>query len=130
MGAFSLTLPYPPTVNHYWRAVRDPRGGLRFAICEAGQKFRREAGKHVMLARTQAIADGIQLPLRGPLFLNAFVYPPDARKRDLDNILKPLLDCLQYTGVILDDADVGTLLVKRCRRYTGGKVHVMVTESL
>jgi Holliday junction resolvase RusA-like endonuclease len=33
-------------------------------------------------------------------------FPPDNRTRDLDNILKALLDSLQHAGVIPDDNDV------------------------
>ena len=33
------------------------------------------------------------------------VVKPDMRHRDLDNLLKALLDCLQHAGVIANDKD-------------------------
>jgi crossover junction endodeoxyribonuclease RusA len=41
------------------------------------------------------------------------VYPPDARKRDLDNLLKCLLDSLQTAKVYEDDSQIDYLLIKR-----------------
>lgn len=130
MGTFSLTLPYPPTVNHYWRAFVPKGGGIGFAVGEAGVTFRKAVGQHVMLARTQARAEGTRFPLSGKLFLTAFVHPPDHRKRDLDNVLKALLDSLQHSGVIEDDSNIATLLVTRCGRIKGGRVHIMITEAI
>ncbi len=55
-------------------------------------------------------------------------YPPDRRKRDLDNILKPLLDVLQEYGIFPDDEQIDILIVRR--RTKGGyvDVHVSVIE--
>lgn len=131
MGTFELTLPYPPSVNHYWRAFMRSTGRIDFALGARGKTFRRTVATHVMLAKSQAKEQRVKLPLRGPLFLHAFVYPPDKRKRDLDNILKALLDALQHTGVIEDDGDISLILVKRCKpSRPAGHVHVMLSPTL
>jgi crossover junction endodeoxyribonuclease RusA len=41
-------------------------------------------------------------------------FPPDRRRRDLDNLLKPTLDALQHGGVYEDDSQVDLLVVRRC----------------
>lgn len=132
MGAFSVTLPYPPTINHYWKTFQREAGQpIEYALTPKGKRFRRLVQQYIMLARTQARSEGVELPIPGPVCVSAFVYPPDLRKRDLDNILKPLLDSLQHSGVVKDDADISTLLVKRCARdRSGGKVHVTVNKIL
>lgn len=124
-----LTLAYPPTVNHYWKAYA-ATDGVRFHICDAGKTFRKLVGQQVMLARTQARAAGITFPIKGPLFVCAFVFPPDRRPRDLDNILKPLCDSLEHAGVIENDKDIDVLLVKRCSRHPGGRVDVSITQTI
>ena len=43
--------------------------------------------------------------IRGCFKLTAYFVRPDLRHRDLDNLLKALLDCLQHAGVILNDKD-------------------------
>lgn len=141
MGSISITTPYPPTVNHYWQARVELASGkwpppatpgrrVKFSICRAGREFRRQVGTEIMVARAEALRSGLKLPFAGPVFIVAMVYPPDLRKRDLDNILKPLLDALQHNGLIVDDSDVSQLMVKRCRPVKGGRVEVTVTAAV
>mgnify|MGYP003140348797 FL=1 len=40
-------------------------------------------------------------------------YPPDRRKRDLDNIQKILLDSLQAAGIYKDDCQVDKITISR-----------------
>lgn len=41
------------------------------------------------------------------------MVPPDRRKRDLDNLLKSLLDGLEGAGVFKDDAQIDDLQIVR-----------------
>lgn len=115
-----LMLPYPPSVNNYWRSARS-RHGVNVHISEAGKKFR----AHVYAAVIQANA-----VKRYPERLNIEVklYPADARKRDIDNCLKALLDALACAGVYLDDEQVDRLTVTREHKVKGGACLVRISK--
>ena len=93
-----LTLPYPPSANTYWR-----RNGARYFVAPAGQAFRTEV-------EVRCAASGIK-PLAGPVALTVTLVPGDRRRRDIDNVLKPLLDALTHGGAWADDSQVKRLLV-------------------
>src|SRR5690606_9863874 len=58
------------------------------------------------------------------LFMDAF--PPDRRRRDLDNIQKPVLDALQHAGVYEDDSQIDLLLTRRRTPTKGGALQVRI----
>ncbi len=53
-------------------------------------------------------------------------FPPDRRRRDLDNIQKPVLDAMQHAGVYLDDSQVDLLVTRRCDVLPGGRLGIAV----
>lgn len=108
-------LSYPPSVNHYWRHVGD-----RTLISGAGREYRQRVADE--LAHQGVDTAG------GSLSLFISVHPPDRRRRDLDNILKALLDALQHGGAYQDDSQIDSLRVVRSHSVPGGKVTVLVTE--
>jgi len=55
------------------------------------------------------------------------VYPPDKRKRDLDNICKNLLDSLQKAQIYPDDNQIDLLIIQRKEVVKGGKLHVSIS---
>ena len=110
-----LELPYPPSVNHYWRRV-----GPRTLISRGGRAFR--ATVCAILA-----AQGIQ-PLEGPLEVEIDLYPPDRRRRDVDNTQKALLDALEHGGLFLDDSQVVHLNTWKREPIEGGKSFVRVRK--
>ena len=65
-----LELPYPPSVNHYWRHYRG-----RTLISRGGRAFRDAVRAALAAAGTK--------PLSGPLAVAVEVYPPDRRRRDI-----------------------------------------------
>ena len=89
----NLTLPYPPSVNHYYG---NRTNGGKY-IKPKGQQFRRAVNNIVLLNVSNKKLDQL-------LKLTLSVYPPDKRKRDIDNILKALLDSLTNARVYLDDS--------------------------
>lgn len=114
--ALEATLPWPPSVNHYWAA----RGNGRYLAPHA-QRWHKEAW---------AILRGTWRgkPMRGEVAVLVVLHPPDRRRRDLDNILKAVLDALVHAGVLQDDSQVAELhAVRREARRPGG-VLVRVEE--
>jgi crossover junction endodeoxyribonuclease RusA len=81
-----LELPYPPSVNHYYRRV-----GPRTLISREGRRFREKV--------TALLAKAGVGPFNGPLRVEIEIYPPDRRRRDLDNTQKSLLDALEHGGL-------------------------------
>jgi len=110
-----LELPYPPSVNHYWRTLRG-----RMLISREGRCYRKAVV--AMLAATRAKA------MRGALVVRVKVFPPDGRRRDLDNLQKALLDALEHGGAFTDDSQIAKLEVERVDIVPGGKVTVEIEE--
>jgi crossover junction endodeoxyribonuclease RusA len=99
MNKLLIELPWPPSVNHYYRRV-----GPRTLISREGRKYRQEIC---------AIVRGLHLSeLSGDLVMSIKAYPPDKRRRDVDNLLKSLLDSLQHAGVYHDDSQIKKLSVE------------------
>lgn len=109
----SLDLPWPPSVNMYWR-----RRGAQYFISSEGQAFRTQVCWTVR-------ARGLIAPLTGDLQMSLVLLPPDNRRRDLDNVLKALFDALGKAGVYHDDSQVRRLYVEHVS-LTGGVVKVNV----
>lgn len=112
-----ITLPYPPSVNHYWRRV-----GPRTLISREGRAFRKDVC---------ALLGGggpRKPPAGGRIALAMDAFPPDRRRRDLDNIQKPVLDALEHAGVYEDDSQVDLLLTRRREPVKGGSLEVRIDE--
>lgn len=114
-AALHLTLPYPPSVNHYWRYV-----GGRPLISKEGRQYRTLIVGEVRLLRL--------VKLRGRLNVRLEFFPPDKRRRDLDNLNKALLDALQHAGVYGDDSQIDRLELVRMRVVRGGRTQIEITE--
>ena len=93
-----VELPYPPSTNHYWRQFRG-----RAIISREGRLYRQRV-HDILLAK-------IDRPADGPLTCTIALRPPDRRRRDLDNTLKPMLDALQHASVYEDDSQIKDLRV-------------------
>jgi crossover junction endodeoxyribonuclease RusA len=99
----TLNLPYPPTLNSYYRHLRSgPRAGA-VLISEKGRKYRESIIRTVpRIAR-----------LEGRLEVDMDAYPPDNRRRDVDGIFKCVLDSLTHAGIWTDDSQIDRLCVTR-----------------
>ena len=112
----ALTLPWPPSVNEYWRHPgRGPLAG-RHLISAEGRTYRRTV---------RSLLPALQ-PLGESLHVVIAVYPPDLRKRDLDNLPKGILDALTHALVWTDDEQIDHLEILRREVVKGGRIEVLI----
>jgi crossover junction endodeoxyribonuclease RusA len=118
----TVSLPYPPSVNSYWRHVSKGRIAGRVLISEAGRAYRKAVSGEIA-------AQAARMGYEGHLKVSIVAYPPDGRRRDLDNVLKALLDSLAHAGVYRDDCQIYSLQISRGPvMRNGGSVTVSVSE--
>lgn len=110
-----LTLPWPPSVNTYWRTFRG-----RMIISAAGRDYRNAVAEQVLI---QQGAVHFEKPLK--VVIEA--WRPDRRRRDLDNLLKASLDALSAAGVFEDDSQIVDLRIYWADAI-GGMLKVKVSE--
>ena len=117
---FEATLPWPPTVNTYWR--HRVTGKLATVYVSAdGQAYRKAVNLCLM-------EHGVKTyELEGDLRVEIEVFQPDKRKRDIDNLLKSLLDSLTHAKVWKDDNQISDLRIYR-NPIIAGMVKVRVYE--
>lgn len=119
-----LTVPYPPSVNHYWRKWHN-----RMVISREGRAYRKDVQALLAPERCGTSGNGPRKPPSGGRIALAMdAYPPDRRRRDLDNIQKPLLDALEHAGVYEDDSQIDLLLTRRCEPTPGGRAEIRVED--
>lgn len=111
-----LTLPFPPSVNHYWRRV-----GFRTLISREGRLYRDRVCRQLAQERVR--------PLDGPLAVHIEMYPPDRRRRDCDNLFKALLDALAHGGAYHDDSQIDWLSIERCQPVAGGRTCICIFDE-
>lgn len=109
-----LVLPYPPTANHTWM-----RSGRRVYLSKEYQKFIDAVSAEYKLRKEPLDAGDFYA-------VEIFVHPPDKRRRDLDNIVKPTLDALTRAGVWEDDCKVDAIRVVRDARARPAYIEVYV----
>lgn len=87
-----ITLPWPPSVNSYWRTFRG-----RMLMSDAGRKYRTAA----MLCTVGHQRFGAK-----KVVVTIEAWFPDLRRRDLDNLLKAPLDALGHARIYEDDSQI------------------------
>ncbi len=120
--AIRIELPWPPSVNKYWRHNRG-----RTHISAEGKAYRSHVATQCMVDRVPKLGSE-----RLAMLIEA--YPPDNRRRDLDNILKAPLDALGKhedhgapgAGVYDDDSQIDELKVTRMPAEKPGRMVVTI----
>ncbi len=111
-----ITLPWPPSVNNYWRMWQG-----RMVISNEGRKYRKAVSELVMVHQgTRSIDGKVKMTIEA--------WRPDNRKRDLDNLLKAVLDSLTHAGVYHDDSLVVDLRIYWAPEI-GGMLKVKIEEQ-
>ncbi len=107
-----IDLPWPPSVNSYYRHV-----GHKTLISAPGRQYRAEV---VRLLRP------LDCCQTGRVMLHVLFFPPDRRRRDIDNHFKGLLDALVHGGLMVDDEQIDDLRGVRGPVTKGGLVRVTI----
>ncbi len=111
----TITLPWPPSVNHYWRMWRG-----RMLVSREGRAYREDV-------RALLAGGGFRKPPPGArIALCMDAFPPDRRRRDLDNLLKGVLDALEHAGIYADDSQIDLLVTRRRGLLSDGKLNVCI----
>ena len=109
-----IKLPYPPSMNTYWRNFRG-----NTVLSKAGREYKTAVAECVV---TQ------EIPKFGNkrLELTLWLYPRSKVVTDLDNRLKAVLDGLEEAGVYDNDGNIDILMIQRGEQRKGGGVDVMI----
>ena len=106
----TIVLPWCPSVNSYWRTVKG-----RTMISKKGRLYKQAAARAVLAAKANKF-------LACRLRVRLVAYPPDRRRRDIDNLCKSVLDSMQAAGVYLDDSQIDELTIIRASVEKGGVI--------
>lgn len=107
-----ITLDMPPSSNRYWRV-----GGGHVYRSQEASAYKSYVG---LLCNTAAIA-----PLEGDLRVTLRFYRP-ARRGDLDNRIKIILDALQGHAYF-NDSQIAEIHARRCEDKANPRVEVEIT---
>lgn len=113
-----LTLPWPPSVNAIWRRV-----GAKTLLSAEGRSYRKAVADQVLIQRGAG-----KLGAADRLAVAIELYPPDRRRRDVDNAAKAPLDALTHAGVWDDDSQIDKLLILRRLPVAGGQIVVTIEK--
>lgn len=99
-----LTLPLPPSINTYYKKYRN-----RLMISPEGREFRQN-----VIGLVNSTNNIERFDKDDRLYLEVKFYPPDNRRRDLDNFCgKALQDALQHAGIYPDDSQLDVVSYQR-----------------
>lgn len=112
-----LLLPWPPSANTYYRNL-----GGRTVISKRGRIYKQAVAKGVLMAKAN-------VHLAGRLEVGLLLLPPDNRRRDIDNSIKPAIDALKDAGVMVDDCQIDRLSVTRGHVEKGGLVVATIRQA-
>jgi crossover junction endodeoxyribonuclease RusA len=108
----NLELPWPPSVNRYYRNVRG-----KTLISAEGRAYR--------LAVLDLLGGQVET-LTGRVAVTVHCHVPDKRRRDLDNLGKCLFDSLTHAGVWEDDSQIDDMRLIRAPLVKGGAVRIEI----
>lgn len=118
-----LILPFPPSVNGYWRAPNKGTSIGKHLVSERGRKYQAETYAMVieqLRRKPKAITEHLSV--------SVVLFPPTKAKRDLDNYFKALFDALTKANVWADDSQIKELSAKWGPVFKGGRVELVIDE--
>ncbi len=105
INVIEFELPFPPTVNTYWRRVGD-----KTVLSKKGKAYKHKV-EAAILEQSPFVMSG--RPGDANIAIELVACAPCKRKRDLDNLLKAPLDALTHAGVMDDDSQIQSLTITR-----------------
>lgn len=105
---YSFEVPFPPSTNTYWRHVMT-QGRPRTLISKRGRAYR-DVIKQAVYTQVRSRSF---VTIRDAVHMEIDLFPPDRRRRDVDNYCKALLDALTHAGFWADDSLVERLTISR-----------------
>lgn len=112
----SIEIPFPPSVNRLYRTFRG-----RVLLSKDGREWYARNLTLVQKQRAGAV-------FSGRLSVSLEIYPPDKRRRDVDNLLKVTFDVLTKAEVWVDDSLVDELYLKRFQVDYRPRIDVTIKE--
>ena len=127
-----IVLPWPPSVNRYYRSISKGKLAGRVLVSQEGRTYRQEVAVMLDRRRLPMIRDRMRISIEA--------FPPDRRRRDLDNLLKASLDALVFGvpiaflllfvyvfgGAIEDDSLIDDLRIRRGEVREGGELRIHI----
>ena len=118
----TFTLPWPPSVNGYWRAINRGSHAAQI-ISERGRAFR-----SAVVLRFKLCPQRVHFA--GRVALEITLHCDTRRRYDLDNHAKGICDALTHAGVWDDDSQVDELRLVRGAVDPGNPRAVVTIRSL
>lgn len=95
-----LSLPFPPSTNHLFSNKFSGRGKTekyKAWIRDAGWTVKAQVGGKKLIGQWSA---------------EITAFRPDKRRRDIDNVIKPVCDLLVRIGVVPDDCEMQSVTAR------------------
>lgn len=118
MIALRLVLPFPPSLNHYWKRTGG-RSGMH--ISEAGKAY-------LVAVQAEVLTSHRGVRLTGRLDVTLALTMPDRKRRDIDNFAKVALDAITKSGLWEDDSQLDRLEIVRLGVKSPGGAELLVRE--
>ena len=116
-----LSLPWPPSVNVYWRNVAG-----RVLISREGRAYSHAVYDCVLMQCVPRSSLNVTRRFDSPVSVDIIAYPPNRARRDLDNLPKAVLDALTKARVWEDDSLVHDLRIRWGEARKGGEIQITI----
>ena len=118
-----LELPMPPSANNYWRYVNG-----KVLKSKDAREYIKIIAQLWMVYKAQKKAKAFSKDQRLQIYIQ--VFPPNRIRRDLDNLLKVLMDSLEHAGLFTNDEQIDDIRIMRMEIYPGCKMVICLRELI
>lgn len=111
-----IIIPWPPTANKYYRMWQN-----RMLISSKGRKYKSTVAEVARRAKWKSLG-------KSRLAIEIILYPPDRRRYDIDNRIKPTLDALEEAGLFDNDEQIDDLHISRGKIGRPPRAHLFINK--